>query len=75
MASIKDQADYIGYQIAWEQLPDGGYDFRVGSDDARLREQLQAHDGHSVCAFQAATLEAGIAHAQELIDEATPPPI
>jgi hypothetical protein len=74
-AGSGDEAGYIGYRIAWEELPDGGYDFRVASEDARLQENLDRHEGRRVCAFQAATLEAGIERAHEIIDEATPPSI
>lgn len=72
---LRDEAGYIGYHIVWEELPDGSFDFRVASDDGRLQQQLDRHEGGRICAFQAATVEAGIARAHEIIDEATPPPI
>lgn len=74
-AVARDRADYIGYHIVWEELPDGSYDFRVASDDGRLQDLLAKHEGRRLCAFQAATVEAGIERAHEIIDESTPPPI
>lgn len=72
---VRERAEYIGYHIVWEELPDGSYDFRVASEDGRLQQHLERHEGKPVCAFQAATVEAGIERAHEIIDQATPPPL